>query len=474
MLFERFEVEGLSHYSYAVGCPMDGRIAIVDPERNVERYLRFARQRDVHISHVIETHIHADYASGAKHLARRAGGELWLSAHDEGETYEVGFDHWPVEDGDVLTLGSVRLRAVRTPGHTPEHLSYLVYDDARSSETPHGLLSGDFLFVGSLGRPDLLGEEESRDLAEALFDSVRERLAPLPDGLLVFPAHGAGSLCGSGMGGHPYSTLGYERTANPYLEPELSKGDFVRRILEDAPPFPDYYTRMKALNSAGPEPVDERLRPPLLDVEDMAEKMDAGAEVIDLRDHLGFGGGHLPGAFGLGAGPKLATWAAWVVPYGTPLLLVAEDDEQAEGAVRELVRVGLDRVEGLLDGGIEAWRKSGRRLEEIPQQTPPELWQRLETGEPIQVLDVRSDEEWEEEGRIEGALHVYAGELQDHLDELPRDRTLATICGSGYRSTVASSVLQRHDFDVINVSGGMTAWRRADLPLEPGSRADGN
>ena len=467
MLFQRFEDEGLAQYSYAVGCPACGDVAIVDPCRDADVYTRFAEEEGLRITHVLETHIHADFASGARELAERTGARLLVSGHDEGERYEVAFDHEDVRHGNELTLGSVRIRALHTPGHTPEHLSYLVFDRDRSEETPMLLLSGDFLLVGSLGRPDLLGEQVKHELAGQLYDSVHGVLAKLPDGLEVHPAHGAGSMCGSGMSGRQVSTLGFERSANPYLETDLGREDFVNRILGSAPPYPDYYRRMKRVNSEGPPLLDglPGLRP--VAAERFSELAGDGDHlVIDLRDHLAFGGAHVPGSFGIGAGPNLSTWASWVVPYERPLLLVAEHESQVDPSVRALVRVGLDQVVGYLEGGIEAWRNQGLPMAEVPQVPPRQLADRIEKGPPVRVLDVRSDEEWES-GHIQGAHHVMLGELPDRIDEVERDGVIATICGSGYRSTVAASILLRHGFvDVLNVPGGMTAWKVAGLPVE--------
>lgn len=466
MLFERFEDRGLAHYSYAIGCKEAGRIAVVDPRRDVDVYLRFAEEQAVDVGYVIETHIHADYASGARELAGRTGATLCESGHDEGERYEIGFEHDDVFDGDGLEIGSVRLEAVHTPGHTPEHLSFLAYDLSRARATPQLLLSGDFLFVGSLGRPDLLGEGASRRLAESMHDTVIERLASLPDGLEVHPAHGAGSMCGSGMGGRASSTLGFERIANPYLDRALDRDRFIERLIGDVPPFPPYYRRMKEVNARGPDILGGLPGREALSVEEFRSRVDSGHVVIDMRDQLAFGGGHIPGAFGIGFDPDLSQWAAWVVPYDTPILLVPASPGQVEEAVRAMVRVGLDDVRGYLAGGMGAWLKAGGRLAEIPQLTPQRAAERLESDDSLTVVDVRTDEEWES-GHVEGGRHIMGGWLPERLDELPRDgATVATICATGYRSTVAASVLKRGGFDdVANITGGMTAWRQAGLPV---------
>ncbi|HEY7530903.1 MAG TPA: rhodanese-like domain-containing protein [Gemmatimonadota bacterium] len=466
MLFERFEDPGLSQYSYAVGCQTTGQLAIVDPRRDVDVYLHFAEDRSMRIAHVLETHIHADYASGAGELAKRTGAELWLSAYDAGETYESTLPHRELRDGAAVTMGRVRLEALHTPGHTPEHVSLLVYDGARSETVPELLLSGDFLFVGSVGRPDLLGEQAKRDLARRLFHSVREKLAGLPEGLEVHPGHGAGSMCGSGMSGRPQSTLGYERAANSYLDASLDEDAFVEHVLSHVPPFPDYYRRMKRVNAAGAPvleglPGNEAVAP-----EPFRALLRSGYVAIDLRDQLAFGGGHVPRAFGIGAGGSLSQWAAWVVPYETPILLVTQDGHYDEDSVRALVRVGLDEVRGYLRGGMHAWVSAGLPVAETPQISPLELHRRLSGGNGLRVLDVRTDDEWED-GHIAGAVHVMGGTLPSRLDEVPRDGggPLAVVCGSGYRSTVAVSVLERAGFEhLLNVTGGMGAWHRAGLP----------
>ncbi|MGH7571846.1 MAG: MBL fold metallo-hydrolase [Gemmatimonadota bacterium] len=473
MLFERFEDSGLSQHSYAVGCPAAGSLAIVDPRRDIDVYLDFAAGQELEIRHVLETHIHADFASGAKALAEATGARLHLSAYDGGEKYEIGFPHHETHDGGTIEIGSVRLEALHTPGHTPEHLSFLVYDTTRSEDVPELLLSGDFLFVGSLGRPDLLGEEAKRDLAGRLFHSVREKLPGLPDGLEVHPGHGAGSMCGAGMSGRPLSTLGYERAANPYLDPALDEESFIEKILSASPPFPPYYLRMKELNAAGPPTLPGLPGGEPIPAVRFRELADQGQVVVDLRDPFAFGMGHVPGAFGIGVQGSLSTWAAWVVPYDTPILLIAPEgsfaavSDAVERASRALIRVGLDDVRGHLAGGFPAWRQAGLPVAETPQIGPRELHERLVSGHGPTVLDVRSDGEWRG-GHIEGAIHVMGGLLQDRLVEVPNgDRPVAVVCGSGYRSTVATSVLERSGFrHVINVTGGMNGWRQAGLPVE--------
>jgi hydroxyacylglutathione hydrolase len=466
MLLERFEDKGLAHYSYALGCESAGIVAIVDPRRDVDVYREFAHQRGLRITHVLETHIHADFASGAKELAERTGSELWLSAYDAGELYEVGFPHHPMHDSEALTLGNVRIEARHTPGHTPEHLVFLGYELARAPTTPALMLSGDFLFVGSLGRPDLIGEAAKVGLANALYDSVTRVLSVLPDGLEVHPAHGAGSMCGLGMSARPMSTLGFERVANPYLRAGLGRDAFVAEILGHVPPFPPYYKRMKQLNARGPAALDLPQSLKAIEAPEFHALVESGCVVVDVRDQLSFGAGHIPGAFGVGVSGSQSTWVAWVVPYETPLLIACDHPSDAEATRRALVRVGLDDVRGYLDGGMSSWIEGGYPVAHTRQVSPLELAAELPRGR-VTVVDVRSDEEFDD-GRVTGAWHLMAGTLGEHATTLPRDGvTLALMCGTGYRSTVAASVLERSGFtNLVNVTGGMGAWQHAGLPVD--------
>lgn len=464
MFIERFEDKGLSQYSYVVACEGKGECAIVDPRRDVDVYLEFAAARGLAITRVFETHIHADFASGARELAARTGAALCLSAYDTGELYETAFPHTEVHDGDAFGFGAVRIVARHTPGHTPEHLAFLVYDGSRSADVPMVMLSGDFVFVGSLGRPDLLGEEAKLGLAKQLYHSVTTVLPALPDGLEIAPGHGAGSMCGAGMSGRAVSTLGFERVANPYLR-GLGEQAFIDMILGTVPPFPDYYRRMKVLNAAGPPQLDGLpgvVPVPLGRFRDLAARDHV---IVDLRDQLAFGAGHIAGAYALGAGQNLSTWASWTLPYDRPLLLVGDNVSQVESAVRSLVRVGLDDLHGYLEGGIETWVKAGLPLASTSQMAPRTLGERLAAGATLRVLDVRNDGEWRS-GHIEGAEHVMCGHLAQRLDAFRDGTPVAIVCGSGYRSTLAASLFARAGIsDVVNVTGGMNAWRAAGLPV---------
>ncbi len=462
MNLQRFEVPGLAHYSYAVVC--GGQAAIVDPKRDVDTYLEYAAANGLRITHILETHIHADYCSGALELGQATGAELWLSAHDQGEDFQYAFPHHEFGDGEELKFGNVRMVALHTPGHTPEHLSFLLHDALRG-DYPLALLSGDFVFVGSLGRPDLLGEAAKQRLASELYESVHQRLAKLPDGVEVHPTHGAGSMCGAGMGERPQTTLGYERHCNLFFR-EQGKEKFVESILKSVPPFPDYYRRMKKVNSEGPRILGEVPGGEALSVADFRSQIeDKDAVVIDLRGPAAFGDAHIPGAFSIGAGQNLSTWASWVAPYDRPIFLVGDDSTNYDEARSGLVRVGLDDVRGCLRGGMRAWLEAGYEQAHVPQISVEELRERMTSGKGAFLLDVRGAGEWTA-GHVEGATHLMGGDLAKRTAELPKDRAVHVICGSGYRSSVASSVLRRAGFrDGVNGVGGMSAWNQRKLPV---------
>ncbi|QVL57293.1 MAG: MBL fold metallo-hydrolase [Simkaniaceae bacterium] len=455
MILKQFEEKGLSHYSYATGCSEIGQIAIIDPRYDVDLYLEFAEENNLVISHVFETHIHADYASGARYLAARSGAEHVLSGYDKEEKYEVSFPHKECFDGDLFKLGKVTLKVLHTPGHTPEHVSFLMLID----EEPKALFSGDFIFVGSVGRPDLIGKEVTESLAKQLYHSVSEKLKDLPDSLEIYPAHGSGSFCGGGVVDRPYSTLGQERLSNPFLNPSISEREFVDLVLSRTPHLPDYYFRMKVYNSCSER---EQIRTPIpLDPLDFQKHIDKGGVVIDLRNQTAFSRGHIPGAICIGAGEKLGFWASSAVSYDCPILLVTSTPLQVEEAIHSLARIGLNRVEGYLEGGMEAWNKKELPLDEIPELTPQDLFKEKEV---LHIIDVRSEGEWAG-GHIADAKHIPCSELTKRIKELP-DGKIAFVCAGGYRSILAASVAKKLGREIVfHLPGGVLAWRTAGLPL---------
>ena len=459
MKIRQFEIPGLSQYSYLVSSGSDG--IVIDPMRDFDRYLNYAAEQDLTIRYVTETHIHADFASGAHSLAKAAGAELVLSGHDQGERYSYSMNHKRLHDGDELQVGQARLKALHTPGHTPEHLSFVLFDDERNSSEPLALFSGDFLFVGSFGRPDLLGESEKQRLAHELYRSLHERVRTLPDSVTVYPGHGAGSLCGSGMSIRPESSLGYERATQPLFG--LNEDAFVREVLASVPAMPSYYPRMKGLNAEGA--VDFRAVPPLrlTSPQELSSRLKEGEIILlDIRRPEAFGGAHIPGALNIGAGQNLSLWAGWMLDPETPIFLVSETEEVAEARL-SLLRVGLDKVEGQIKKGMPAWIDAGLPIARIPQLSTQEVQGRAEDAV---VIDVRSDQEWTA-GRISKAKHIMLGDLPQHLSELAKDGPLITVCGTGYRSSIAASLLQREGFtNVSSMAGGMTAWNAQELPSE--------
>ncbi|MGM0554228.1 MAG: MBL fold metallo-hydrolase [Pseudomonadota bacterium] len=460
MIFERFVDSGLAQHSFVVGCQGSGEIAVIDPQRDVDVYLDYARDNGYRIAYVLDTHIHADFASGARELAYKTGARLMLSGYDAGEHFQVRFPHEDLHEGDRIEIGNVRIEVRHTPGHTPEHLMFVVFDGVRSRAEPIALLTGDFLFVGSLGRPDLLGEDAKRALGRQMFASVRDKLADLPDGVELHPGHGAGSACGAGMAGRPVSTLGYERATNPYLDSSLSEEAFVEKLLHGLPEIPDFYPRNKGINSEGPKDVIPLPGMQAIEPAEVAQRVEAGeVTVIDLRDPLAFGGGHVPGALGIGIRGPFSNWAGWVTPDDRPVILVDETGDPAviESAVRSMVRTGRDYIDGYVRGGMDAWVGAGLLLDTLGQMDAQQARAAVARGD-LTLVDVRTPAEYADD-HAEGAIHCPVAETREGVPGVRADDPVAVVCGSGYRSTVAASILKRQGHGpVSNVVGGMAAW----------------
>jgi hydroxyacylglutathione hydrolase len=465
MLLHQHFIPGLAIASYVVGDERSGEAAVIDPTREVEAYIRFARKHDLHIRHIIETHVHADFVSGARELKARLKDEptIHCSAYG-GKDWTQPYPDQHVKEGDTVEFGSVRLGFQHSPGHTPEHISVLLYDKSRSEETPWVMFSGDFLFVGDVGRPDLLGESARRQLAHELYQSVFERITSLPDFTEIFPAHGAGSLCGKAIGSRRSSTLGYERLYNGSLRKKPEE-QWVRDLLEDMPLSPPYFKRMKKVNKEGPAIIGPEL-PGLKrwTASQLYERVCEQCLILDTRHKGAFAASHIADAINIPFGNNLPTWAGWVLPYDRPILLVTEHRSQVEEIVTHLLRVGFDDVQGSLEGGMDAWETAGLPLVTLSTLSVQDLKQRLDRKEKLTVLDVRTESEWNS-GHIGGAIHIHGGKLEEHFGDVPRDRPVAVVCGSGYRASIAASFLQRNGYeDVSNVVGGMSAWNAAKLP----------
>ena len=457
MKIKQFEVPGLAQYSYVLSS--EGQAIVIDPMRDFDRYTEYAIEQGVAVKYVTETHIHADFASGALSLAEATGAELALSSYQQ-EPYHYSMEHHALWDGDALHVGKLRLVALHTPGHTPEHLSFVLFDEERDASQPLALFSGDFLFVGSLGRPDLLGEETKQALAHELHRSLHERIAPLPDGVHLYPGHGAGSLCGAGMSERAGSTLGYERLSQPLFR--LEEEAFVREILASVPPMPSYYPRMKEVSSRGASSVaDLPGNSPLTPARVAALLSDKNVTVLDLRRPEAFGGAHIMGALNVGAGQNLSLWTGWLLDPEQRFVLV-NDKGDDEASRRALVRVGLDHIEGFAEKGMPAWVDAGLEFTRTTQLTTREVAERKPD---TQVLDVRSEKEWSS-GHIQDAHHIPLGELKERMQEVGKDADIIAVCGSGYRSSIAASLLQANGFTRISsMDGGMTAWNQQKLPL---------
>jgi hydroxyacylglutathione hydrolase len=464
LLHQRF-IPGLAIASYIVGDEKSGEAAVIDPTRDVDEYIEFARDHDLHIKHIIETHVHADFVSGSRELKARLDDEPSIHcSHYGGKDWTQPYADQHVKEGDTVEFGSVRLGFQHTPGHTPEHIAVLLFDKSRSVETPWVMFTGDFLFVGDVGRPDLLGEKAKQELAHELYKSVFERITSLPDITEIFPAHGAGSLCGKAIGSRRSSTLGYERLYNGALQKKPEE-QWVHDLLKDMPLSPPYFKRMKQVNKEGPTIIGPEL-PGLKRwrATQVQERVCDKCLIVDVRSKEAFAAAHIPDAINIPFGSNLPTWAGWVLPYDRPILLVAEQPSQVEEVVTHLLRVGFDDVQGYMEGGMEAWETAGYPLARLHTQSVHDLHNKLQHRESVTVLDVRTDKEWEE-GHIEGALHIHGGTLQERVGEIPQDQPVAVVCGSGYRASIASSFLQRDGFkSVSNVLGGMSAWKSAKLP----------
>ncbi len=464
--YQRF-VPGLAVYSYLVADEVSGEAALIDPTRDIDEFLDIARAQGFRIRHVLETHVHADFVSGASELKARLGDQVTI--HSSG----MGGDEWTppyadnvVSDGDVVRMGSIRLQAIHTPGHTLEHISWALFDEERSSEQPWLLFTGDFVFVGDVGRPDLLGEEARKELASQLYSSVFERLPLLPEFTEIFPGHGAGSLCGKAIGSRSSSTMGYERRFNGSLQARPQE-QWIDDLLSGMPIAPPYFARMKKVNASGPPVLGSRI--PGQKIFSAAEVADGVCEnclVVDTRSKEAFASGHIPASVNIPLADTFANWAGWVLPYDTPLLLVVDDASQMEEVTTHLIRIGLDDLQGFLVGGVSDWQNQGYPLASFETITVEELSQRRSGAETPFIIDARTEAEWNN-GHIEGAHHIHTGLIEKQIGEIPRDRPVAVICGSGYRGSIAASLLLKHGFDeVANVLGGMSAWNAASKRVE--------
>ena len=459
MLIRQFRVEGLGHLSTLIADETAGVAAVVDPRRDVDAYLAAARDADVRISHVVETHLHNDYVSGGRELAALTG-----ARHVIGAGAELRHEHGPVRDGETFDVGALRFTSRDTPGHTPEHVSYAVADTGRGDD-PAVLFSGGSLLVGAVGRTDLLGEEHAEAYAHDMHDSLHDVILAHDDHVAVHPTHGAGSLCATGIASTPTTTIGYERRHNALLQIQDVEL-FVKRLLRGQPAVPRYFARMRPTNQAGPALLGGRVPDPRpLGIAEVRHALADGALLLDLRPPADHAVSHAPGSQSIPLGPSFGTWLGWVVEPDRKLILILERPADWDEAIRQALRIGAEgAILGHLRGGFGTWADGGGALESSGRLNVNELARLMDRAAPSVaplVIDVRQANEYET-GHVPGSIHITAGSLPDRLAELPRDRPIATICASGLRASVAASVLRSGGFDDVSwVSSGVTAWRAA-------------
>ncbi len=456
MFVEKVRSEGLAHLSYVIG--HKGQAAVVDPRRDCEVYVELAARHSAAITHIFETHRNEDYVIGSLDLARRTGAQIYHGAKLD---FEYGN---AVSEGDTFQIGQLRLAVLETPGHTFESISLVLADESFGGD-PLAAFTGDALFVGDVGRTDFL--PDAREAAALLYDSVFEKLLALGDGVIVFPCHGAGSVCGKGMAAREFSTMGYERANSPVLQ--LGREDFIEHKMSERHHVPPYFKRMEQYNLEGAPPLDVLPNLPPLSPVALAEQVEAGAVVVDVRSAEAFAAAAVPGSLAIPTG-MLSAFAGWLLPYEQPLALVVERESEVEEAVRHLVRLGYDDMAGYM-AGMERWETSAAGYQHLGVVKPRELADIAASGGDFTILDVRSEDEFVEK-HIPGALNIYLGKLPGHLDEVPADRPVITVCSSGRRALVAAAVLKRGGFDDVRVGfGSIAACSDAGCPISTG-RAD--
>jgi hydroxyacylglutathione hydrolase len=457
MYFEQFYLTCLAHASYMIGS--DGEAAVVDPQRDVDLYLKAAEEQNLQIRHIFETHLHADFVSGHKELAARTGAKIYIGAQANAE-----FPHVPLTDGFEVKTGAVRIRALETPGHTPESVCLVVTDKSASDE-PSMVLTGDTLFIGDVGRPDLSRSHTPRELAGLLYDSLHEKLLTLPDAVKVYPAHGAGSLCGRAMRAERSSTIGTERLTNYALQ-IASRGEFIAQLTTNLPARPDYFLEDAEINRAGAATLTELASLPALSPAEVQALLRQNANVLDVRAGDEFAAGHVPGSICIALSGQFASWAGGILGIHSRPVLIGDTDAQVEEARLRLARVGIEDLGGYLAGGFGAWTKAGMPVARTAQISAQELDQKLREGSvgASNVVDVRREGEW----RAGHITEVECRALDTFAHELPmldRERPVMVHCKSGYRSMIACSLLERGGYShVVNVAGGFDAWHAAGLP----------
>jgi len=461
MYFKQFYLGCLAHASYLIGAA--GEAAVIDPQRDVDQYIEEANAHQLKIRYIIETHLHADFISGHRELADKTGAEIVF-----GKQAGVTFDHRAVQDGDELTIGHVTLRIMETPGHTPESICVLAIDTMNSAE-PAKLLTGDTLFIGDVGRPDLAGGKgyTPQTMAGMMYDSLHEKILRLDDSVEVYPAHGAGSMCGKNLSTETSSTIGHQRKFNYALQP-MTKDQFVAMMTSDLTEAPAYFSKDAEINRSGAEALDHLAKPRSMSPAEVREASQHGCVVLDVRTAAEFGAGHVPGSLNIGLSGQFASWAGSLIPLTAQIVIVANSPAQIAEAQMRLARVGLERVGGYLAGGVDGWRAAGFEVAQVPQISVAELRDLLNSKPDLQLIDVRRPAEYVS-GHAPRAVTAPLAKFRETLPtlNLNPDVPSAIICAGGYRSSAATSIAQQFGFtNLLNVTGGTAAWIKAGYEVE--------
>jgi hydroxyacylglutathione hydrolase len=459
MYFKQFYLGCLAHASYLIGS--EGEAAVVDPQRDIEQYINEAEAEGLKIKYVIETHLHADFVSGHRELAERGGARIVF-----GRKAGASFNHAPAKDGDEFRIGKVILRVLETPGHTPESISILVINTEVSNQ-PQKVLTGDTLFIGDVGRPDLVSSKgfTAEQMSGMLYDSLHDKLLKLDDAVEVWPAHGKGSLCGRNMSDETWSTIGWQRRFNYALQP-MPKEDFVKMMTTDLPEAPAYFSKDAEMNRGGARPIAELPRPAALAPAEVYTLASRGATILDVRANTEFGAGHIPGALNISLNGPFDSWAGQLVKFDAPIVIVTDDESKVGEAVVGLARVGIENVKGYLAGEMDAWLRAGHDVTVIPQISVDDLSDLLNSQRDLQVIDVRQPGEYGA-GHVPSAVNAPLARVEEDASEFDPNRRTAVICAGGFRSSAATSVLERLGFKkLLNVLGGTGAWIKAGYPVE--------
>ncbi|MDO9550173.1 MAG: MBL fold metallo-hydrolase [Methanoregula sp.] len=451
MIIHQFFIPGLAHSSYIVAG--NRTCAVIDPERDAGRYIAAAQEMGLRITHILETHLHADFVSGHLDLAEATGAEIYAS-----RSGNCAFEHTPLAEGDELNLEDIRFSVIETAGHTPEHICYIATDTSRGP-TPVALFSGDTLFVGDVGRPDLF-PGRAEELASSLFDNLHTKIMTLPDECEIYPAHGMGSLCGRAMAAKRTSTIGYEKKYN-YALRITSREEFIGALTSDMPAVPDHFSRCSEINRAGPALMRDLIQPVPVEPRSLTDRIEEDDAIfLDVRSYLAFSGMHIPGAWHIDLSGSFSTQAGWVLPPDKDIILVVEDRKQADEAALQLHRVGFDRVTGYIEGGMLVWGTAALPISRVPVISPEEAHALIRSNEAV-LIDVRSQEEWED-AHVDGSIHIPWHDLRTQYIELDPAKQYIVMCRGGQRASIAASILKRHGIDrIYNLGGGYTAYKRA-------------